>query len=216
MHYKKMDIKYYYVDSNNNLRKNGIYCRSIDRFLLLDNYDFAVTLKTAKILSSKIYSTILILPSDLGDMNNKNCHEFTYSRDSKFETSIQIPTAMQKSQLPDMKVVTEQMVFENVGLPLEYDSGKPLELLYKLKSYAEYCQKVMYANKFCEILSTSLIPYEVNLYKDIENVLYFGEDVEVVEKEIKNLWENYYNEFEHLYAFRESFFDMMETQNATI
>jgi hypothetical protein len=216
MHYKKMDIKYYYVDSNNNMRKNGIYCRSIDRFLLFDNYDFAVTLKTAKILSSKINSTVLILPSDLGDMNNKNSLEFTYSRDSKFETSIQIPGVMHSSQLPDMKVITEQMVFENVGLPLEYDSGKPLELLYKLKSYAEYCQKVMYANKFCEILSTSLIPYEVNLYKDIENVLYFGEDVEVVEKEIKNLWEKYYNEFEHLYAFRESFFDMMETQNASV
>ena len=57
-----------------NLMHSGIYCQSFDRWLLINNQDFWITLETARVLSSKIATTVYVF-SHL-DIDNDDCLEY--------------------------------------------------------------------------------------------------------------------------------------------
>jgi hypothetical protein len=216
----------FYFDINNQSRNNGIYCPGLDRWILVDSYDFWITLETAQILSSKIASMVYLLPNDLGGMTNEN--SLSYSIKDKSQEKKGKVADLISSQIPSLRI-GKRPTF--AGVPVDFDFDIGLSALNKLKLYAEYVNKCLYATNLVHALmghtnnlqfSTNYFPTEwtdqVTLYsdrsnlhhgilKEIKRILYFGKSVESAREQISKLLENNYLECDDLINKFYSFMD---------
>jgi len=204
-----------YYDEEGNRRTNGIYCQIFDRWLMLDDYDYWITLQTAQLLSSKIATTVYVLPKMSNGMTNDNCLEYMIFNKTaeKRGASADLIT----SQIPTVKVISDSSQVMHVGLPKEFDAGSRHDALIKLKEYAEYINRCVYALNLANTIvnyvdnksfAETYLPNEwtenVTMYRDaskfedgvikeVKKQLYMSSSVDEARDNIKGVWEKDYN-----------------------
>lgn len=192
-------IDTYYYNSNDSLKKNAIYCQQIDRFILLDDYDVWITFKTANILSSKIATTVYLLPADANHLTNDNCINYTILNKTIFKRS---NTAdLIQSQTPTVKKLGSKNIIE-ADFPEDYKNPEGVYHIIKLKEYANFVNKIVFATEIAnsknwidnKTISSSFFPdswsddissYEVSsheqdrsIFNQINSILYFSNSIE--------------------------------------
>jgi hypothetical protein len=204
-----------YYDEEGNRRTNGIYCQIFDRWLMLDDYDYWITLQTAQLLSSKIATTVYVLPKITSGMTNDNC--LNYMVFNKTAEKRGAAADLITSQIPTVKVLNDATQLVEVGLPKEFDTGSRYDKLIQLKEYAEYVNRCVYAlslsntivnyvdNKtFAEqylpndwlngvTLYRDATKFEDGVIKEVKKQLYMSNSVEEARDNIKGVWEKDYN-----------------------
>ena len=120
-----------------NFMRNGIYCQVFDRWLLVDSKDFWITLETARVLSSKIATTVYVFPEN--ELNNDNCLEYMLL--NKTTEKRGAVADLISSQLPTLKFFGENAEIRNMGYPVDYE----FDDLKKLQDYAKFVQRYVYA-----------------------------------------------------------------------
>jgi len=141
---------HFYFDTTGNKKYNGIYCPGIDRWLVIDQYDYWVTLQTAQVLSSKIATMVYVLPPTIGAMTNDNCMNFSIF-DKTSQKKGPIGPDLITSQIPTMRIMSEPRQLVERGIPEDYKSIEGVEMLDRLKQYADFTHRCMYAAMLCGI-----------------------------------------------------------------
>lgn len=131
----------YYYTSNNRQREYGIYLPVMNRFLLVNNFDFWTALDTANILSSKTATMVYGLPDIDFDFNNTNCLEYRIIVNQVREAD---KGAMLR-QTPLLKVMHDTDLIFNAGYPEDYLDTDKRQSLTALKEYAEYVHSRVFA-----------------------------------------------------------------------
>jgi hypothetical protein len=136
---------------------NGMYAPGLDRWLLIDKYDFWVTFQAAQVLSSKIPIMVYILPPDLNGMNNVNCLNFGIFDKTK---QIKLVTSPDLSfgQMPALRVLIGENQIRHFGPQADFISDERAAALTQLKDFASYIQECMYAALLCNA-STNYFGY---------------------------------------------------------
>ena len=107
--------KRFYVTSQGEKRKNAIFAPGIDRFILIDEYDFWTTLQIAEILSSKLPTVAYILQPNPPDINNTNCINYTIY--NKTTQNLGTSPIVGGRQHPLLKVLNDIDSIVDVGIP---------------------------------------------------------------------------------------------------
>jgi len=225
-----VSIKDFYIDGQGRPRRNGIYCPVFDRWLLIDDFDFWVTLDTAKVLSSKIASTVYLLPNRIFGMTNSNCLNYAIFDKTKHKSAGS--TDLVRGQIPSLKVFKgAPSNLTDPGYPEDYKTPEGIDALHKLKRYAEVTQKYMYAIKLTQevtnfvdnktftqeyvndYLVNGLEPYydriesEMSFVKKIRTIFYEAYTIEQAEAETKEFLDNHQRIGPHL---KKHFFELIE------
>lgn len=127
---QNFDIKTtsFYKDSDGNRRKYGIYAPPIDRFLHVSDQDLWMTLQTAALLSSKIQTSVYVLPSHT-EITNENCLYWgLYEKNNAVLSSKQGPSV--KLLHPSNRLIPYE------DFPKDFTEDPTL--LNKLKKYVDY------------------------------------------------------------------------------
>lgn len=207
----KLNYKTFYVDDNNDPKKNGIYCPVIDRWLLIDDYDYSVTLETAACLSSKIATMVYVLPPNIGTMTNENCLNYILF-DKTGEIKGRTPDLI-SGQTPIVRKFNDARQFINKGYPEDFKTEERIDILHRLKEYADFVQRIMYAIKICsvainihdtktfsdtyfdpEIVKDVTTFYDVStidcgILNSVKKILYRSRSVEEATEEIIRVWQ---------------------------
>lgn len=210
----QMPFTQFYYDKDSKRRKNGIYCHTFDRWLLVDNDDFWITIETAKVMSSKIASMVYVLPNNISKMDNTNCLEFMLfdkTRQKKGGVADLI-----SGQTPMLRVIDNPLQVHYQGIPEDFKFGLAAEMLAAIKEYADYVQKVMYAGKLCNVVAnfhdnrtfaqeffpsewltcvsshTDRSTYTGGIVQEIKRILYFSQTLEEAKAKINLTWEQNY------------------------
>jgi len=203
--------EYFYKDSNGSRRKNGIFAPGLDRFILIDNNDFWITLQTAEILSSKLPTLVYIL-SDTPDIDNNNCMDYTIF--NKTQQKIGPSSIVVGRQQPMLKMLYDEDKVTYAGVPEDYKQPDRQAMLTDLKTYAIYAHKRLYAinltdsfynftntRNFIESYTDPAWTENINAKSDrsktdkgiffkLKHVLYMANDVLDAENQIIELWKN--------------------------
>jgi hypothetical protein len=128
-------------------RNYGIYCQNLDRWVLIDNTDFWIVLETAKVLSSKIATTVYVLPDC--ELNNDNC--MNYMLIDKTSEKRGVAADLITSQLPTLKILSDINNIAYAGTPEDYNSEEGKLSLKILKEYITFSHKYVTATMLCNI-----------------------------------------------------------------
>ena len=204
----------YYFDKDGNRKNYGIYCQVFDRWLIIDQYDLWTTLQTARVLSSKIASMVYVLPASIGKVTNNNClHFMLFDKTRQKKGGVADLIA---GQLPMVRIIDNPLQLDYQGLPEDYKYGEAAEMLAKIKAYADYTHKSMYAASVCNVaanfhdnntVAQEFLPKEwldtVSSYADrsdftsgitqeIKKILYFSQTLEEAKSKIDAIWGDNY------------------------
>jgi hypothetical protein len=200
----------YYFDDYKQRKRNGIYCPIIDRWLLIDEYDHSVTLETARILASKIASTVFVLPNQEIGIDNDNCLNYTL-----FDKTVQKKPGgadLFTSQIPVTRTLKRNQIYD-LGIPEDFKSAHRLDALKKLKRYAHLVHRCMYAISIVDQnqgsynnfkFSSDFFPeqqknfefysdqsdYQYGILSEIKKILYFSNEIDNALNSIKTLWDS--------------------------
>jgi len=202
------NISRYYRTPNSETRKNGIYCPVFDRWLLIDHNDFWVTLDTAKVLSSKISSTVYILP-DVMHLDNSNC--LNWGLFNKTSQRRENSSDLVRGQIPLLRKFNgDFMQFVDPGYPEDFKTPEGIEILHRLKNFAEVTHRYMYAAKLTQAIQSAYdmksfgqelvdpgilnglesfhgpTEYNQSFIKTIKNFFYHANSVEEAESKIRD------------------------------
>ena len=189
--------------SERNTSRFGIYSTGIDRFILIDKFDLWVTLTTAKLLSSKIPTTVFCLNDDVPNFP---------ATDTVFLTIANKSVHQSESQTPTLSRLGGGMPVIDAGPPIDYRSNEQIEMLAKLQRYAEFVQKTLYAikiaNAICNVddhkffaglldstVTDALLARadhtvtDFGLLPSIQRILYLAPDIETAIREIDTVWQ---------------------------
>lgn len=128
-------------------RNYGIYCQNFDRWLLIDNTDFWIVLETAKALSSKIATTVYVLPDC--ELTNENCMD--YMLIDKTADKRGAAADLITSQLPTLKILKNHNNIAYAGTPEDYKTSEGEHALKTLKEYAMFVHKYVAVTMLCNI-----------------------------------------------------------------
>jgi hypothetical protein len=200
-------IDSYYYNENGSLKKNAIYCQQIDRFIVFDSYNSQMSFETANILSSKIASTVYLLPEEVTYMDNSNCINYTIFNKTVFKRSG--VSDLIQSQTPTIKKLNPNNIIK-MDVPEDYKNPEGISQLIKLKEYADFVNKYTFAieiansknwknNKyisetfFQKEWNNLLVTYEVDthefdksVYNEIKKILYFANSIDEARTDIYN------------------------------
>ena len=199
-----------YYNSDGTRKKNAIYCQQIDRYILVDEYDLWITMKTAQILSSKLATTVYQLPNDTEDMNNTNCMNYSIFNKTLYKRK-NVADLIQ-NQTPTLKKLKTENI-SKVGVPEDYKSEEGWEQLQKLKDYVNFVNKNVYAIEFSKaknwkdnkVIANMFYPQEWNeaissyedktvsgksVFNEITNILYFSDNVTEARMKMADAFEN--------------------------
>lgn len=217
---KKYDnfYKHFYINSKGEKRKNGIFAPGIDRFILIDDEDFWITLQTAEILSSKLPTIVYMLPTDDKNIDNKNCINYTIY--NKTEQKIGPSDITSARQHPLMKFLYDSDLIVETGIPEDYKDNT--EILENLISYTQYVQQQVYVlnitdafynvantNKFSDLYIDNLwlknistisdrSNFKKGIFFELRKILYLSNTIEESEKNIVECWLNNSTDQVHL------------------
>lgn len=222
--------KSYYINEHGHRKENGIYCPIFDRWLLIDKYDHSITLETARVLSSKIASTVFILPVQDTGMNNSNCLNYTL-----FDKTIQRKPGgadLFTSQIPVTRTLKRNQIYD-LGIPEDFKSTEGINALKKLKQYSHFVHRCMYAINIVDQnqgsynnlkFSSDFFPEyqkEFEFYTDqsafqqgilieIKKILYFANSTSEAASSIDKVW-NTSNKI-MINRFKEEYYKIFEEQ----
>ena len=205
---KALENQYYNIDGSK--KKSAIYCQQIDRYILVDEYDLWITMKTAQILSSKLATTVYQLPENIEEMNTVNCMDYSVFNKTLYKRKN--TAELIQNQTPTLKKLSSENIIK-VGIPEDYKTEEGSYQLKKLKNYVDYVNKVVYAVEFANArnwidnksIADALYPQEWNdiissykyksesgtsVFNDINTILYFSNDVEEARNKIQKAFEN--------------------------
>jgi hypothetical protein len=205
--------KYFYRTSDQRPRQNGIFAPGIDRFLLIDNYDFWMTLETAEILSSKLPTLVyLITPLDSG-MTHENCLDYTIF--DKTQQKIVASSIATGRQQPILKFMYENDTVAYAGCPEDFKDPERNSMLKNIQEYARYVHRRVLAINLTEAFYNSAnnrhfadthLPAEwtaqvssrvdrseldKGVFHELRKVLYLSNTPEEADAEIINIWKKY-------------------------
>lgn len=138
-----------YINGNNTRRQQGIFAPGVDRFIMVDDKDFWMTLQTAELLSSKLPTMVYILPQVEEGIDNKNCINYTIV--DKTQQKVGPSPIAGGQQNPMLRFIRDPNQIANVGLPEDYKSNT--NILSQLRWYAEYVHQRVYAMNIAEAMS---------------------------------------------------------------
>lgn len=198
--------KHFYRDENGHPKKHGIYSPGLDRFILISDEDFWVTLETAELLSSKIPTMVFVLSNR--EITNDNC--LHYSIGNKPKLRVNNSTIYVGRQNPLLRILYDDDYLINEGIPEDYIDR--LEILEKLQTYAKFVNEQMFAikiaNSFYNFIDTksfidNYIPEswsegistfsdrsktEHGIFFHLKHILYTSNDQIEAETAIENFW----------------------------
>jgi hypothetical protein len=145
---KKFDnsYQYFYTNSKGEKRKNAIFSPGIDRFLLVDDKDFWVTLETAEILSSKLPTICYLLPPTDENINNSNCINYTIK--NKIDQKVGPSSIIAARQNPLLKFLYDKDEIILKGVPVDYEDN--YGIIKGLLRYAKFLQEQVYVLKIVD------------------------------------------------------------------
>ncbi len=212
------NYKFFYKDSQGNRRRHGIFAPGLDRFVLVDDSDFWITLQTAEILSSKLPTLVYILPPSANDIDNKNCLDYTIF--NKTQQKVGPSSITCARQQPILKILYDADTISYAGTPKDFEDR--LAILNRLKGYADFVHICSYAisitesfynvndlqkfiNQYTDVSWTADIAaakdrsnLDKGLFFKLRNILYLSDTQEQAEKEIIECWKNYSYDQTHL------------------
>lgn len=212
------NYKFFYKDSQGNRRRQGIFAPGLDRFILIDDSDFWVTLQTAEILSSKLPTLVYALPPSATDITNNNCLDYTIF--NKTQQKVGPSSIACARQQPTLKMLYDADTVSYVGVPKDFEDRS--EILFRLKSYTDFVHICSYAisltesfynvndlqkfiNQYTETAWTENIKapkdrsdLDKGVFFKLRNILYLCDNQEQAEKEILECWKEYSYDQTHL------------------
>ena len=138
--------EYFYFNSRGERRKNAIFSPGIDRFILVDEKDFWVTLQTAELLSSKLPTICYLLPPTNDDINNTNCINYTIK--NKINQKIGPSFIIAARQNPMLKFLYDEDEIIDCGIPEDYKNN--FTIVEEILIYAKFVQEQVYVLKILD------------------------------------------------------------------
>lgn len=200
--------RHFYVNSTGEKRKNGIFAPGVDRFILIDEQDFWMTLQTAEILSSKLPTVAYMLPPSAAAVDNTNCINYTIY--NKTQQKIGPSPIVAARQHPLLKFLYDTDLITEAGIPEDYKDN--IEILERLVNYAQYVQQQVYVlnitdafynivntNKFSELyldnawlenISTKVdrSKFDKGAFFELRKILYLSNSIGEAEEKIVDFW----------------------------
>jgi hypothetical protein len=191
----------------------SIFSPGIDRFLLVDHYDFWIVYETAKVLSSKISTIVYVLDQETPEMTVEECLNFT-TKHKKLEKNYGGPSVMSHRQSASLSKIPKDLVVR-VGWPEDFIKPDRLNALMQLQEYALFSLRTIYAvtisshftNFFPEReyiddffndqcpgdfeLTQDNSSYDQGMIKLVKQILYDAKDVESALEQIHESWRKY-------------------------
>lgn len=203
--------EHYYINSAGERRTHGIFAPGIDRFILIDENDFWITLETAEILSSKLPTVAYILPNTFGvDINNANCINFTIV--DKTQQKIGPSPIAGGRQNPMLRFLRDNNKLVNAGFPEDFKDNE--EIIRKITQYAQYVHRRVYAINMTDALYNFKNNYKFadryldpswteglaaqhdrssldkGVFFELRKILYLSDTPEEAEQKITEFWAN--------------------------
>jgi len=208
------NYKNLYVFEDGTKKRNGIYSPAIDRFILVDDYDYHVTLQTTELLTSKLSLVAWVLPPGAEEMTNDNCLNYTFV--DKTTIKVGQATMSQSRHITQIKFGNPENKIYNAGPNPAFAQGDSADTLGKLIEYANYVHTVSYAISIIEpFMATALsntkrfgdayvpsawtanlelAPDRTGLDKgilfELKHILYMSDSIEEATGAIIDVWKN--------------------------
>jgi hypothetical protein len=185
--------------------RHGIYSIGIDRFLLVDKMDLRMTLKCAKILSSKLPTAVFYLGEATRKFETYEALFWSITDKNIYQGG---------SQTPVLSKIHEINGVEFQGAPLDYQTPEQLHALVDLQNYALFVQRALYAIHYADMicndddhfffarLMKSNVGEIINVRPDFslatdvgmviatERILYMAQSIEEATDQIVKLWQD--------------------------
>ena len=139
----------FYFNGSGEPRQHGIFAPGVDRFILVDNSDFWMTLQTAELLSSKLPTMVYILPAGRAALDNKSCINYTIA--DKTQQKVGPSPIAGGQQNPMLRFLKDPNQLIEVGLPEDYKNN--VDILTRLQRYAQYVHQRVYAMNLAEAVA---------------------------------------------------------------
>lgn len=204
---------YFYRTSKGVPRQHGIFAPGIDRFILIDDYDFWLTLETAEILSAKLPTLVYLLPPMDFELDNNNCIDYTiFNKTQQKIVASSIATARQQ---PIIKFLYDTDHITYAGIPEDFNNANREPMLAKLQGFAQFIHRHVMAINLTEVFYNSadtqtftkkLIPpawregmqsradrsaLPQGIFSELRAVLYTANTAEDASQQIIELWRNH-------------------------
>lgn len=202
---------------------NSIYAPGIDRFLIVDNYDPWITFTTAKILSSKLPTTMLLLGSKISHFDNKECLEWSVLN----KKDLAINGSLVGRQFPGFVALLNEDAAFKAGWPVDYDSPERRKALRDIQEYALFALRAVYAVTISDATRNDLPLYDIletvglensledltiprdyskssiGIKKEILKIIYLSSTIDQALEEIESLW---INKGKDLLGYKDTFY----------
>lgn len=210
--------RHFYIDSTGEHRRHAVFAPGLDRFILVDDKDFWLTLEAAEILSSKLPTIAYMLPPNAFTMTNDNC--INYTIDDKRTQRIGPSAIVGGRQHPMLKFLYDKDMVAEVGIPEDYKDNT--EILDRLLKYARFVQHQVYvlnitdafynfentetfADKYVDDKCLQHISsrfdrsnFKKGLFFELRKILYLSHSPEEAEEKITDFWFNNYTDQTYL------------------
>ena len=202
--------RYFYRSSNGAPRQSGIFAPGLDRFILVDDYDFWMLLETAEILSAKLPTLVYLIPPDDSGMTNDNCIDYTIF--DKTQQKIVASSIATGRQQPLLKFMYDTDSVAYAGCPEDFKDPERNAMLKRIQEYAQYVHRRVLAINLTEAFYNSadnrhfadtIIPTEwtaqvssradrseldKGIFHELRKVLYLSNTIEEAEAGILEVW----------------------------
>jgi hypothetical protein len=217
---KKIGYEHFYKDSRGNRRRSGIFAPGIDRFILIDDYDFWMTFETAELISSKVPTVAYILPPTDFELTNANCIGYTIFNKTKQRIGPS-PISIAR-QNPQLKFLFDYTKITFSDIPEDYKTDDRRPMLTKLQEWADYVHNLVYVINMTEALfnpfnnkdfvqkyanpqwlaglksKVDRSATENGVFFEIRHALYMANNIEDAELRILNIWKDHYHEQQYM------------------
>jgi hypothetical protein len=196
-----------YFLTNSGHRSFGIYSLILDRFILVDNRDLTLVMKTANILLSKLQTLVYCLPAD-HQLTPDNC--LNYSMYNKTSQKVATSAALVAGTYPLLRQFPNNAEIVNSGVPEDFKSHK--EQLDNIKNYTHFVNECNYAINLTQMIfdfdsnntySKDFIPTDwtdhfvidqdrsslpQGIFFELQKILYLSHTVEEATDKIHKIW----------------------------
>lgn len=192
-------LEKYYPSYNNNTFY-GLYCTSIQRFLIIDHHNIYSLFHTAQVLSSKINSVVIIFPGTEKNpkMDNESCLNFSLNH-IKFNAAL---SSSDHSQKPTTIFLHNTQIVK-MSFPVDFEKKDRKLKLLQLQKYAKFSNlcihsimlsSIMNQHMHVELLQKEYESFYFNKVQEpgllarIMNILLFADTIQEAKNKIKEFW----------------------------
>lgn len=215
-----------YFLSNSKHRGFGIYSLILDRFILVDDRDLMLVMKTANILLSKLQTLVYCLPAD-HPLTNDNCID--YSIHNKTNQKIATSAALVAGTYPLLRQLPNNATIVNSGVPEDFKSFQ--DQLSNIKNYAAFVNQCNYAINLTQMIfdfdsnniyAKNFVPADwteqfvidqdrsnlpQGIFFELQKTLFLSQSIEEATDKIHKLWLDHSAD---QFWLRDGFYSLME------